>query len=560
VDVMQVLFLPSADKMRSDAAMWAAVLGGSAGAMTVLFLLSGYFNGVAGAALTAKLRARGMGALVRQDMSFFDEDSNSAMELTAFLSEKVDKVKTITTEQLDLVAQLIGGVGSCVVIIFVWCSWQIALAFMAMLPVFGVLVALQAAFMTGGMEEANKAKGKDTSKKGVAEASANRIVGECVTGIRTVASFNLEQRFYDGFMTSSAKVQAMSRQDALVGGFFNGLSAGVFIALTGALFWYAVWLSNAGALGDDPMRKALAPMFVLIGAMVPMLKASALADLKNATIAAVRLFKLFDRVPTIDSFTKEGAKPQSMTGAIELRDVVFAYPSAADTPVCRGYSLSIGAGQTVALCGPSGSGKSTIIQLLERFYDPQSGVVLLDGVDIKTLNVRWLRAQMGLVGQEPVLFQGSVAMNIGYGKPAEKGAATQEEIEAAAKMANAHEFVTKDLSSGYNSDVGLKGGRLSGGQKQRIAIARALIRQPAVLLLDEATSALDNESERIVQAALDEIMTKQKRTTVVIAHRLSTIRGADKIAVVSDGKICEEGTHDELLAHQSLYANLVMAS
>jgi len=174
--------------------------------------------------------------------------------------------------------------------------------------------------------------------------------------------------------------------------------------------------------------------------------------------------------------------------------------------------------------------------------------------------VRWLRAQMGLVGQEPVLFQGSVAMNIGVGKPMEKGAATQEEIEAAAKMANAHGFVTQDLPEGYESQVGLKGGRLSGGQKQRIAIARALVRMPSVLLLDEATSALDNESERIVQAALDEIMARQQRTTVVIAHRLSTIRNAGKIAVVNDGKIIEEGTHDELLANYSLYAKLVMAS
>ena len=247
-----------------------------------------------------------------------------------------------------------------------------------------------------------------------------------------------------------------------------------------------------------------------------------------------------------------------MTGAIEVRDVVFAYPTAKEHNVCNGYSLAIPAGQTVALCGPSGSGKSTIIQLIERFYDPQSGSIMLDGVDIKTLNVRWLRQQLGLVGQEPVLFQGSVADNIGYGKAG--GAASQEEIEEAARMANAHQFITENLAKGYETDVGLKGGKLSGGQKQRVAIARALVKKPPVLLLDEATSALDNESERIVQAALDEIMTKQKRTTVVIAHRLSTIRNADKIAVVNEGRILEEGTHDQLISNQNLYANLVMAS
>ena len=272
-------------------------------------------------------------------------------------------------------------------------------------------------------------------------------------------------------------------------------------------------------------------------------------------VGAGALGDILQRVSPIDGFSEEGLKPAAVAGDIEVRDVKFAYPSATEHYVCKGYSLTIAAGQTVALCGPSGSGKSTIIALLERFYDPQEGAILLDGVDIKTLNVKWLRSQLGLVGQEPVLFQGTVAENIGYGKEG----CSQAEIEEAAKMANAHQFITQNLSDGYKSDVGIRGGKLSGGQKQRVAIARAIIKKPAILLLDEATSALDNESERIVQAALDEIMTKQKRTTIVIAHRLSTIRTAAKIAVVKEGIIEEQGTHDELLANRGLYANLVMA-
>jgi len=271
---------------------------------------------------------------------------------------------------------------------------------------------------------------------------------------------------------------------------------------------------------------------------------------------AAKVFAIIERVPVIDSFSEAGAKLSSVTGAIEVRDVVFAYPSAPDHLVCKGYTLLIPAGQTCALCGPSGSGKSTIIQLLERFYDPREGVITLDGVDIKTLNVRWLRAQLGLVGQEPVLFQGSVAENIGYGKEG----ATQEEIEEAAKMASAHQFITDSLNDGYKTDVGLGGSKLSGGQKQRVAIARAIVKKPSILLLDEATSALDNKNERLVQAALDEVMKKQKRTTVVIAHRLSTIRNAEKIAVVYEGTIAEQGTHDELLGNHGMYTNLVLAS
>jgi ATP-binding cassette subfamily B (MDR/TAP) protein 1 len=237
--------------------------------------------------------------------------------------------------------------------------------------------------------------------------------------------------------------------------------------------------------------------------------------------------------------------------------VVFCYPTAPAYKVCNGYSLEIQAGQVCALCGPSGSGKSTIIALLQRFYDPRSGDVLIDGADIKSLNVKWLRQQLGLVGQEPVLFEGTVAQNIGYGKDG----ATQAEIEEAAKAANAHDFILNDLGEGYTTQVGLRGGKLSGGQKQRVAIARALVRKPSIMLLDEATSALDNTSEKVVQAALDEIMSKQKRTTITIAHRLSTIRGADTIAVVNQGQVVEQGSHDELLkiGPKGVYFQLVQA-
>jgi ATP-binding cassette, subfamily B (MDR/TAP), member 1 len=208
--------------------------------------------------------------------------------------------------------------------------------------------------------------------------------------------------------------------------------------------------------------------------------------------------------------------------------------------------------QTIALVGESGSGKSTVISLLERFYDPNSGRILLDGVDIKTFRLSWLRQQMGLVGQEPILFNESIRANIAYGK---EGGATEDEIIAAAGAANAHNFINS-LPNGYDTSVGERGTQLSGGQKQRIAIARAMLKNPKILLLDEATSALDAESERIVQEALDRVSVN--RTTVVVAHRLTTIRGADTIAVIKNGAVAEKGSHDELMRiTDGVYASLV---
>ena len=272
--------------------------------------------------------------------------------------------------------------------------------------------------------------------------------------------------------------------------------------------------------------------------------------------AARSLFQHIDHQSAVDVASEEGLRPVSVQGALELRDVVFAYPAAAHQPVCTGLSLTIEAGKQCALVGASGSGKSTVVQLLERFYDPQQGSVLFDGVDVRLLNLRWLRRQLGLVGQEPVLFMGSVAENIAYGKPE---GASEAEVEAAARAANAHEFIVTSLADGYATQVGTRGGRLSGGQKQRIAIARAIVRQPAVLLLDEATSALDTRSEKVVQTALDQIVSGSggaRRTTVTIAHRLSTIRHAERIAVVESGRVVELGTHDELLALGGVFARL----
>lgn len=240
-----------------------------------------------------------------------------------------------------------------------------------------------------------------------------------------------------------------------------------------------------------------------------------------------------------------------LRGAISFQGVSFSYPCRPSFPVLQDFTLELPPGKTVALVGQSGGGKTTVASLLERFYDPTAGRVMLDGWDLRDLDPSWLRGQaIGFISQEPVLFGTTIMENIRFGKPG----ATDEEVYAAAREANAHDFISR-FPDGYNTVVGERGATLSGGQKQRLAIARALIKQPAVLILDEATSALDAESERVVQEALDRASTG--RTVLVIAHRLSTIRGAHRIIVMAYGRVCEMGTHEELLKKAGLYADLV---
>jgi ATP-binding cassette subfamily B (MDR/TAP) protein 1 len=319
--------------------------------------------------------------------------------------------------------------------------------------------------------------------------------------------------------------------------------------------------------GGSVMTAFLSVVFGFMGMLQALPSISSIAAAKASAAA---IFAVLDAPEeAIDALAEEpedSSASKRAAGLIELRDVSFAYPARKEVSVYSGLNLTIEAGQVVALAGPSGCGKSTLVALLERWYDVDGGALLLDGADVRSMSVRWLRSQIGLVSQEPVLFSGTVGWNIGLGaaSAAKAGGDRKDDDDAsvvnAARQANAHEFVSA-MPDGYSTQVGEKGIQLSGGQKQRIAIARALVREPAVLVLDEATSALDAASERVVQAALDEIMTKQKRTTIIIAHRLSTIRNADKICVISGGQVVEEGPHDELLAGgRGIYRALVAHS
>lgn len=290
----------------------------------------------------------------------------------------------------------------------------------------------------------------------------------------------------------------------------------------------------------------------MIGAMAIGNAAPAMTAMAEAAGAGKAIYDEIDRESQIDSLSDEGERPDKVVGDICFRDVHFHYPTRPDETVFRGLNLTVKAGSTVALVGESGCGKSTVVSLLERFYNLDSGSITLDGRDIKDINVQWLRSNMSLVQQTPVLFPTTVGRNIALGK---RGA-TQAEIEAAATLANAHDFIM-GLPDGYDTMVGDAGSQLSGGQRQRVAIARSLISNPAIILLDEATSALDTESEGVVQEALD--AASKDRTTLVIAHRLSTIENADVICVIGNGGVVEQGTHDELMDKKGAYAALVEA-
>lgn len=396
------------------------------------------------------------------------------------------------------------------------------------------------------------------------------------TQMKTVFAFSLQFKLIDQFadaLTISIKTEIAN---TVLGGLRYGLSTAFFLCALGLVFWSSVQLI---ARGDTDADSCLICIVILL------CTANASSSLnvgsqKESIDAAQRIFSTIKagNESSIDGLSPQGLCPTSTIGKIEFKDVSFIYPTRPDIAVCKGYNFVIEAGEVVAFVGLSGSGKSTIVNLLLRFYENTSGSILLDDVDIKALNVRWLRSSIGYVGQEPVLFSGSIRDNILRGslkscdfistkrktKSPPNIAEENKDIEISnlndgndymhsCKSANAHDFIM-DFPEQYDTDIGE--GNISGGQKQRIAIARALIKKPSILILDEATSALDAISEHSVQNAIDELQKKHQQTTIIIAHRLVTIKNADKIVVIDKGIVVGIGKHEELLSKNELYRHL----
>ncbi|CAL8268700.1 unnamed protein product [Lota lota] len=502
--------------------------------------LQGYAFAKSGELLTRRLRRAGFQAMLRQEVGWFDEPRNSPGALTTRLATDASMVQGATGSQIGMIVNSLTNIGASFIIAFYF-SWKLTLVVMCFLPLIGLSGVFQAKMLTGFANDDKKAM-----------EAAGQVSSEALSNIRTIAGLSQEGAFVASYEQQLEAPYRSARRKANIYGICFGFAQCVIFMAYAASFRYGGYLVTAEGLHYIVVFRVISAV-VISGTALG--KASSFTpDYAKAKIAAGQFFKLLDRVPTISTSHSHGEKWDNFKGEVEFRDCKFTYPTRPDVQVLNGLGLSIKPGQTVAFVGSSGCGKSTSVQLLERFYDPSEGQVLIDGRPSQSVNVPFLRAQMGVVSQEPVLFDSSIAENIQYGDNTRK--ASMEEIIHAAKKAFLHDFVMT-LPDKYETQVGAQGSQLSRGQKQRIAIARAILRNPKILLLDEATSALDTESEKTVQDALDQA--RKGRTCIVIAHRLSTIQAADIIAVMSQGVIIEKGTHDDLMSRKGAYYSLVTA-
>nr|XP_022306676.1 multidrug resistance protein 1B-like isoform X2 [Crassostrea virginica] len=490
----------------------------------------------AGSDLTLRMRKLAFKSIVWQDISFFDNHENRVGALTTRLASDAALVQGATGTKVGQVLESLAVIITALIVAFIY-SWNLTLVILAFMPLMVGVGMVQSRLVAGF------AKG---DKKAMEEAG--KICTEAIDNVRTVVSLTREKTFVDEYSHQVDGIYRSGMKRAVLNGFVFALSQSFMYFAYAASFAYGAYLVTQGLNFQDVFRVFGA---IIFGGMHVGRTGSNAPDFTKGRRAAGRLFSIIERKPVIDAKLEEGQKLKAFNGEVEFKDVHFTYPSRPDVEVLRGLSLTVHPGETFALVGTSGCGKSTTIQLIERFYDPSGGSVLAENSDLKSLNLTWFRSQIGIVSQEPTLFDTSIAENIAYGDNSRE--VPMDEIITAARNANIHNFI-ESLPHGYETNVGDKGTQLSGGQKQRIAIARALVRNPRILLLDEATSALDTESERIVQEALDKA--REGRTCVVIAHRLSTIQNADKIAIIHKGSVVELGTHAELLSQKGVYWKL----
>ncbi|KAK9379695.1 P-loop containing nucleoside triphosphate hydrolase protein [Kockiozyma suomiensis] len=523
--------------MRSQVNLYAGLFFMLACVQCLAYLVSLAFLALASAKLVRRIRLQSFRQMLRQDISYFDRDENATGALTSTLSTDAQSVEGLSGATF---AQILNSATTVVagLILSISIGWKLGLVCGACVPVLVGCGYLRFHLLTKFQQRAKRAY----------ESSASYAC-EATSAIRTVTSLTRETDVYVNYKRGLDFQVKDGRISTIRSSLLYGMSQGITFLISALGFWYGSTLLKTYEYSTT--RFFIVFISVIFGSQSAGAIFSFAPDMGKAKQAAQNIRRLFETVPLVDSWSTAGITPKDVIGNIEFRDVHFRYPTRIEVPVLRGLDLTIKSGQYVALVGSSGCGKSTTIGLIESFYLPLHGQILLDGQSIHDLNVNAYREHIALVQQEPVLYAGSIKYNISLGTSRE---ITDEEIYEVARKANIHDFIMS-LPDGYDTLCGSKGALLSGGQKQRVAIARALIRQPKILLLDEATSALDSESEKVVQEALDKAA--KGRTTVAVAHRLSTIQNADVIYVIENGKVLESGTHQQLLANRSKYYELV---
>ncbi|KAK2765952.1 GTPase-activating protein [Arachnomyces sp. PD_36] len=495
--------------------------------------------------ISGKIREHYLEAILRQNIAFFDK--LGAGEITTRITADTNLVQDGISEKVGLTLTAIATFITAFIIGFVK-FWKLTLICCSTIVALVLLMGTGSRFIVRFNKMTLESYG-----------AGGTVAEEVISSIRNATAFGTQEKLARQYEHHLDVAEKWGTKLQMIMGCMVAGMMGIIFLNYGLGFWMGSRFLVGGEMG---LSEVLTILFAILIGSFSLGNVSPNAQaFTSALAAAVKIYATIDRKSPLDPTSTEGKILDHVEGKIEFRDVKHIYPSRPEVVVMEDMSLVIPAGHSTALVGPSGSGKSTVVGLAERFYNPVRGTVLLDGHDIRDLNLRWLRQQISLVSQEPTLFGTTIYNNIKHGLIGSRFEQESEEsvtkrIEDAARMANAHDFIT-GLPEGYDTNVGERGFLLSGGQKQRIAIARAIVSDPKVLLLDEATSALDTKSEGVVQAALDKAA--EGRTTIVIAHRLSTIKNVNNIVVLVGGRIAEQGTHTELISREGPYLSLVEA-
>ncbi|KAL4189056.1 hypothetical protein AMTRI_Chr08g205090 [Amborella trichopoda] len=525
--------------LRYEVNKWCLVIACMGVVTVVANFLQHFYFGIMGEKMTERVRRMMFSAMLRNEVGWFDDEENSADTLSMRLANDATFVRAAFSNRLSIFIQDISAI-FVAVLIGMLLEWRLALVALATLPVLTVSAVAQKMWLAGfsrGIQEMHR--------------KASLVLEDAVRNIYTVVSFCAGNKVMELYRLQLTKIFTMSFLHGMAIGFGFGFSQFLLFACNALLLYYtALTIKKDHATLSTALKEYMVFSFATFALVEPFGLAPYILKRRKSLTS---VFEIIDRVPKIDPDDSSGLKPPNVYGSLELKNIDFCYPTRPEVMVLSNFSLKVSGGQTVAIVGASGSGKSTIIALIERFYDPTAGQVLLDGRDLTLFNVRWLRSHLGLVQQEPVMFSTTIKENILYARHN----ASEAEVKEAARIANAHHFISS-LPHGYDTPVGVvRGGvELTPGQRQRIAIARVVLKNAPILLVDEASSAIESESSRVVQEALDTLVMGNK-TTVLIAHRAAMMRHVDSIVVLNAGRIVEQGTHDLLMAANGLYVRLM---